>query len=96
MSLEELMEVELVFAASRHEENPREAPFPVVGSWEDRPSRAHVADDAGRSNLLQAVRLLEVARFDGAAPDLLLRGACADSLSYSLSTTPTGPLPSSL
>jgi outer membrane receptor for ferrienterochelin and colicins len=29
MSLEELMEVEVVFAASRHEENPREAPFPV-------------------------------------------------------------------
>jgi iron complex outermembrane receptor protein len=29
MTLEELMEVEVVFAASRHEENPREAPFPV-------------------------------------------------------------------
>ena len=29
MSLEELMQVEVVFAASRHEENPREAPFPV-------------------------------------------------------------------
>ena len=29
MSLEELMEVEVVFAASRHEESPREAPFPV-------------------------------------------------------------------
>jgi outer membrane receptor for ferrienterochelin and colicins len=29
MSLEELMEVELVFAASRHEESPREAPFPI-------------------------------------------------------------------
>ncbi len=29
MTLEELMEVEVVFAASRHEESPREAPFPV-------------------------------------------------------------------
>jgi iron complex outermembrane receptor protein len=29
MSLEELMHVEVVFAASRHDENPREAPFPV-------------------------------------------------------------------
>ncbi len=30
MNLEELMNVEVVFAASRHEENPREAPVPVV------------------------------------------------------------------
>jgi iron complex outermembrane receptor protein len=29
MSLEELMGVEVVFAASRHDESPREAPFPV-------------------------------------------------------------------
>jgi len=29
MSIEELMQVEVVFAASRHEESPREAPFPV-------------------------------------------------------------------
>ncbi len=56
-----------------------------VGTWEDLPSHVHVADDAWRSALPQPVRPLEVVRIDDAATDLLFPGACADSLSCSLS-----------